>query len=234
VECLHCKKNITPKKRKLSNRIAPTPFLICPVCGRAQPKVGQFKPGRGTGAEAEAIHRKFKLGASQIKFRVLVWGPQAGKNTTSKEAKKRVDIKDAISENGHRADFSEHLVFDKDFNVPVNVQERAQDQDADLRVCLATDFGALLEVQEFASGRPAFTLVWMKERAKGTYSDKGLVQSLELAGCPVVFFNDADLDSCILATASAHWVERWRYEKWAIEIKRKELDRIDPMRASRS
>jgi hypothetical protein len=70
----------------------------------------------------------------------------------------------------------------------------------------------------------------MSENAKGTYSDKGIGEALRLRGIPPISFKDPDLNSCLIATASADWVERWRHEKWAIDNERKRLDDMDPIK----
>jgi hypothetical protein len=68
----------------------------------------------------------------------------------------------------------------------------------------------------------------MSNRAKGTYSDEGLGEVLRLVGRAPIFFGDTDVASCIIATASADWVEKWRYQKWAIDNERRRLDELDP------
>jgi hypothetical protein len=143
---------------------------------------------------------------------------------------KRKQVKQSIEENGHKGFFSEELEFDRGYSVPANMQERAQLEMMDLTVRLGTDFGAMQEVQEFARQRSPHFLLWMSEKAVGTYSDKGIGEVLRLSGMPPIFFKDPDLDSCIIATASADWVERWRYQKWAIDNERKRLDEIDPIK----
>lgn len=172
---------------------------------------------------AEPIYHNFTMGAASVAFNVLVWGPSV--SSTDETSKKRVDVKRTIEENGHHAFFSEQLTFDKNYMVPINVQERAQLENMHLIVCLGTDFGAMQEAQEFAHERPQHFLLWMKSEGKGTYSDRGIGEMLRLP----IFFNDADLRSCIIATASADWVEQWRYAKWSIYSRRAALDKIDPM-----
>jgi hypothetical protein len=54
-------------------------------------------------------------------------------------------VRKAVENNGHKAFFSEELIFDRDYAVPANVQERAQRELMNLVVCLGTDFGAIQE-----------------------------------------------------------------------------------------
>jgi hypothetical protein len=177
---------------------------------------------------AQTIYHNFKMGAASVVFNVLVWGPSISAADSTSE--KRVDVKRTIEQNGHKVFFSEELIFDQKYMVPAHVQERAQLGNMHLVVCLGTDFGAMQEVQEFAQERPQQLILWIGSRGKGTYSDKGIGETMRLAGRPPIFFNHADLESCVIATASADWVEQWRYKKWGIDNQRALLDEIDPMR----
>jgi hypothetical protein len=175
---------------------------------------------------AAVVYHNFQMGSAQVSFSVLVWGPS--KSSDDRFFEKRKQVKESIENNGHKAFFSEELTFDEQYTVPVNVQERAQLEMIDLVVCLGTDFGAMQEAQEFADERPQHFLLWLSSQGKGTYSDKGIGEVLRLAGTPPIFFGDPDLESCIIATTSADWVERWRYRKWAIDNERRRLDETDP------
>lgn len=228
MECVRCERKINSPKRRTIRELSKRPYLICPDCGKAQPRTGRFNPGPNANPMAAPVHHNFVMGASTVAFNVLVWGPTnvgAGAGV-----EKRHQIKAAIQGNGHCAFFSEELIFDRGYTVPINVQERAQLHMMDLIVCLGADYGAMQEAQEFANEHPYHFLLWIGEQGKGTYSDEGIGEVLRLSGTSPIFFSDADLHSCIIAIASADWVERWRNRKWAIDDQKRHLDELDPMK----
>jgi hypothetical protein len=126
---------------------------------------------------------------------------------------------------GHRVYFSEELIFDESYIVPANVQERVQVGEMDAIVCLASDYGPMQEAQEFAKIANEF-LLWLRREAKGTYTDKGLAQQLRQLGRPPILFQDRDLESCVIAAASAEWVEQKRMRIWTIEEEKKRLNEM--------
>lgn len=231
MDCAHCGATIKRPRKRTIHDLSRAPYRICDKCGKAQPQGLRFNPVRGAHAQAEAIFRNFRMGAAAISFRVMVWG--ASSTSTSAEAEKRREIKRRIEENGHTAFFSEELVYDRNYNVPLNVQERAQLEQMELVVCLATDFGSMEEAQEFARERPQHFLLWLSEKAQGKYTDLALGQELRLRGRGPIFFKAEDMDSCVIATASADWVEQWRASEWMADNQRRRLDEMDPRKAGR-
>jgi hypothetical protein len=99
----------------------------------------------------------------------------------------------------------------------------------DAVVCLASDFGPMQEAQEFGREAEEF-LLWLSDRAREKYTDSGLAQELRYAGRAPIFFKGEDLDSCVVATASAEWVEQRRMQRLAIKAERKRLDEISHKR----
>jgi len=88
---------------------------------------------------------------------------------------------------------------------------------------LASDFGPMQEAQEFSQQAKEF-LLWLCDGAREKYTDSGLAQQLRFAGRASVFFRSDDLKSCVVATASAEWIEQRRMQRLAIQIERKRLE----------
>ncbi|MDO8432839.1 MAG: hypothetical protein Q7S58_10580, partial [Candidatus Binatus sp.] len=162
-------------------------------------------------------------------YRPLVWGPDP--TSDSPVAKKRKEVRKSLDKLGHHVFFSEDLIFDKTYKVPANLQERVQVGEMDAVICLASDFGPMQEAQEFGKQAKEF-LLWISSRARGTYTDSGLAQQLRQARLAPIMFEDRDLGSCVIAAASAEWVEQIRMNIYAIEEERKRLNEMAPTRGA--
>lgn len=173
------------------------------------------------------MYEKFDSLRRRISLRILVWGPSTKSDVP--EAAKRREIRDVLRKAGHDVYFSEELIFDKTYTVPVNLQESIQLSEADAVVCLASDFGAIQEAQEFALRAREF-LLWLSGKARGKYTDRGLGAQLRSRGRPPVFFAPEDLESCVVATASLEWVEARRMQYLAVELEKERLDEEYPRR----
>jgi hypothetical protein len=188
----------------------------------------EFDPPAGANIDAAAImYEKFRTLFQGTSLRILVWGPDP--NSDNPVAKKRKQVRSLLENLGHKVYFSEELVFDKTYKVPANMQERIQVGEMDAIICLASDFGAMQEAQEFGRQAREF-LLWLSDRAREKYTDRGLAQQLRFAGRAPIFFHDDDLESCVIATASAEWIEQRRMRVVAIHAERKRLDEMSPRR----
>jgi hypothetical protein len=229
MECLECGERLAGSRRyfrEITNRA----YRICDKCSRAQPHSIEFNPPDGANIDAAAIiYEKFRVVFAGVRLKILVWGPDP--DSDNPVAKKRKEVRTALEKLGHRVFFSEELIFDKTYKVPANLQERVQVGEMDAVVCLASDFGAMQEAQEFAKQAKEF-LLWLSSGARGTYTDSGLAQQLRQAGRAPIIFEDRDLGSCAIAAASAEWVEQRRMTIYAIEEERKRLDEMSPKRGA--
>lgn len=228
MDCVFCGVRLGAKRR-FFREITPRPYRICSDCKHAQPHSSEFDPPAGANIGAAAIiYEKYASLRSRISLRILVWGPSTDSDVP--EAAKRKEIRDVLKKAGHDVYFSEELIFDKKSLVPVNLQESIQLSEADAVVCLASDFGAIQEAQEFALRAREF-LLWLSNKAKGKYTDLGLGGQLRSQGKPPVFFAPDDLESCVVDTASSEWVEVRRMQYLAADLERERLDERWPRRS---
>ena len=225
--CHFCKEKLRSRRRYF-REISRRAYQICDDCGRAQSHSIEFDPPAGANvAAAVVMYEKFRSLFQRISLKILVWGPDP--NSEGQVARKRIQIRDTLKKLGHTVYFSEELIFDSTYKVPANLQERIQVSEMDAIVCLASDFGPLQEAQEFGGQAREF-LLWLSDKARGKYTDSGLAQQLRIAHREPLFFHDDDLDSCVVAAASAEWIEQRRLQLLAIEAERIRLDEMYPRR----
>jgi hypothetical protein len=180
------------------------------------------------------MYESYNTEAPKIKLRILLWGPTP--SAASPLAMKRENIKAVLNGNGHDVWFSEDLGL-TGFRPPLNVEEQAQLDSFQLYICLAAaDFapGALSEATEFGPTLGKYFRLWLPEGAQGKYVDRALGDCLRLVGNAPLFFNEDDLDSCVVSVASSEWVEKWRAILWSIDRKHEDLNNMDPRKRSRS
>jgi hypothetical protein len=227
VVCIACGKRLDSSRRYF-REITKRAYRICANCNRAQPHSIEFDPPRGANIDAAAImYERFRSLFERVSLNILVWGPDP--RTDDPVSRKRSALRDLLKDLGHKVYFSEELIFDKTYKVPANIQERVQVSEMDAVVCLVANFGALQEAQEFGRQAREF-LLWLSDGARGRYTDSGLAQQLRFEGRTPVFFKEADLDSCVIATASSEWVEQRRMKLVAIEAEKGRLEEIAPRR----
>jgi hypothetical protein len=222
--CVECDAKLGAKRR-IFREVTERPYRICQNCGRAQPHSIEFNPASGAVIdEAAKMYDKFRSLFDRMPLRILVWGPDP--NSDSPAAKKRNELRDRLgNELGYHVYYSEELIFDRTFTVPGNLQERIQVSEMDAVVCIGSDFGPIQEATEFGQVAKEF-LLWLSDRARGTYSDSAIARSLQLYGRKPLFFRDEDLESCVVASVSTEWVSRIRMKNLAIDMERNRLDRI--------
>ncbi len=70
------------------------------------------------------------------------------------------------------------------------------------------------EAHEFAKALGVRFLLWLRDSARAGYIGTGMGNELRTLGCEPLYFDDGDLDSCVLALASSDWVEALRATAW--------------------
>ncbi len=179
-------------------------------------------------ADAVVEFEKIRIEMAKVSLKVLIWGPTP--KSRWPEAPKRRELKEELSKAGHKAMFSEGLSFDSGV-LPVSIQELMQVKDKPLTVCIGGSFGPVAEAETLGRLLGPKFLLWLPETVKKGYTGQGLAKTLGTTGRPPQFYGAADLDSCILVTATMHWVEEWRGIALGVEQEKKFLDDLAPAKA---
>lgn len=157
--------------------------------------VGQTKAAR---RERKAFLKRYQhlLDESrrQVALTILIWGPNP--QADSPVARKRVQIRDRLTELNHNALFSEDLPRT---GASLTTEEFAQAQSADLIVVLVEDsLGALGEAHDFGNhpdlSHKMFVLAPSTWRAG--YSAQGALKDLEDGYGGVHWYVDDDIREC--------------------------------------
>jgi len=172
------------------------------------------------------VHEQWRSLWARLRPSIAVWGPAPRKGSSGQ---KRLDIREELTHNGHDAYFPEDVPAEDAGNISVNAQELLQVADDDLVVNFAASPGSQGEFHEFALVLKERQLTWFHEGARKAYAGLGLAQQLRLVGGDPMYYRDEDVQSCVIALASADWVEQmvalWATEK---ELAKKHLDRLPP------
>ena len=110
----------------------------------------------------------------------------------------------------------------------MNLQELIQLSGAGLVILLADSPGTLGELHDFGLELGNKLLTWMRRESKLGYTGAGLREMMRTTGNEPLFFEEADINSCVLSLASADWVEDWRRTALFIKEKTRLLGDIDP------
>ncbi len=70
------------------------------------------------------------------------------------------------------------------------------------------------------------------ENARDGFTAGSFKAGMRKVGNHALFFRPGDIASCLMAVASVSWLEAWRGKIWAIEQRKKALDRLDPRKRS--
>jgi hypothetical protein len=151
----------------------------------------------------KALPKTLEQIVAHARLKVLILGPGRSGGLTYK---KRCEVRDAIINLGHSADFYEDL-----WNPPalaasglnLSVVEVVQASSYDYIVCLMASAGAIGEVHDMAREKKlaARMLICLDERHKGGYSAKGVLRIFEGLNGKVDWYKDpVDMRRCHLAT----------------------------------
>jgi hypothetical protein len=220
--CVLCKEKTGGRmRRKFEGTRVGKSYLVCDRCKRAQRLRLHFKNPIG-----RDLYGKFLNATKKQGCRVLVWGAAPG----TAAASKRHQIRDELQANGHSAFFSEDLSFPASAGVPTNIQELLQLNEYDLVVNVANSYGSLGEAHEYAIVLKQRLLLWLPDAARGGFLETGLAKQLRLLGFPPIFFTNEDLASCVVAIASADWVDDMLGVSWSCKTIGAAFLDADPLR----
>jgi hypothetical protein len=225
-DCPNCAEEApNPKVRKIDKPVRRS-YLTCPLCGKARRRTPSQMQGRATRDlvnEARVLQERLRIAVQQTRLRVLVWGPMP--TSKSALAEKRKQIRTELTELGSEVFFSEDFAFG---GSPVNLQELIQLSGAGLVILLADSPGTLGELHDFGLELGNKLLTWMRRESKAGYTGTGLREMMRTTGNEPLFFDELDIDSCVLSLASADWVDDWRRTALFIKEKTKLLGKVDP------
>lgn len=187
-----------------------------------------MRPGvtvRQRAKAASLLYDRWQAAASSLTLRVLVWGPSP--KDTGPLGKKRKEIRTEIERGGHQVLFSEDLTSG---DQPISLQELAHLDCVECVVNFAASYGAIGEAHEYAHVLREKLLLWLHEDARQGFIGAGLAQELRPVGTEPIFFRDGDVSSCVIAAASADWIESMRGYLWGIKKRQEELRKLLPPR----
>jgi hypothetical protein len=203
-------------------------YYVCRRCGKAnRPLVDQLNPTshgiRNTINEAKAVRRQYFASVADVRFRILVWGPSENNVEKRNVFEKRRQIRDILREKQQSAYFSEelgNLRDDKGNPLPLDLYELLQTNYFDLVINIADSPGSLMEAERFSLLLKDRLLLWLRSGSQRGFSS-GLARSLADIRLPPLYFDDEDIESCILSLASEDWVNGLRSYEVALDIEEK-------------
>lgn len=164
---------------------------------------------------------------SEIKFKILVWGP-ATSGVVTPEGKKRVEIRQELEAVKHEVSFSEDACVTG--QIPLQLQEYIQKKSHHLLICVCSSFGSVTEASTLIAGIKEKALVWLNEEAKHGFFANSIARTLNSSGTVIEFFTKGQLESCVVKTASVFWVQEKVFLALEADRLRKSADDIDPRR----
>src|SRR5438094_7563071 len=102
MNCDHCHERIRSPRFRRFPELSNDKYLVCRSCGKAQRRQILLRPApskRGIAADAMMMFERWLTAAERIRLRVLVWGPSTSTRTSASE--KRLEIRDALEQEGH-------------------------------------------------------------------------------------------------------------------------------------
>jgi len=199
-------------------------YYICRKCGKAN-RIQTEKETNPSGWAKKAVQQqkliraKFLQTMASYRFKVLIWGPSE-KNPDKKDVySKRRQVRDLLREKRQEAFFSEEIgpIQDEIGNpVPINVAELLQTESFDLVINIADSPGSLMEAEKFTEGLQNRCLLWLRKGTPGFQS--GVANQLASIGLAPIYFDDADIKSCVIALACEDWVHTMRAQEVNYDI----------------
>jgi hypothetical protein len=151
--------------------------------------------------------------AAQERLHILVWGPAPG---DSVEARKRVELRDALIAAGHSAAFSEELVPADGPRLSPMKHELLQAKVADLIVVLYTSRGVqsevdqLLQYPEFARKAVVLIATDVYENVFTTVAS-GVWEDLKKFATEIIEYTPEQLERCEIVGKACETAELARY-----------------------
>lgn len=200
-ECPSCKNKMQLRRLRMFD----IEFEMCQPCRILELKK-EVRPIDRKGKITFNAYERFDTtlaAASSPKFNILIWGPNPN---DEKEGKKRLEIQDSLSKQ-HVAKLSED--FEEISDASGEFSELVQSSNwADLVILLACSPGSFTEGGSFTSSLGNRLIVWIREDHKDSYFHQGFRDNLEAGGAKIEYYNDVDLEVCVLRTASEIWVKK--------------------------
>lgn len=206
--------------------------FLCRKCVKSYPSsleqslMPQTKDARRAIKRAEKLFNKVRTASDivgqETKYRILVWGPAVSPQPTGLQ-RKRLDIKSSLISLGHEAMFSEDLEFF--FAAPGKTMDHNElDQVTNwanfVVVLLGKDaYGATAEVHDHSIALKEKALIWLPHGAAGSYSASGTLRDMDLSGAKIEFYNEDEIELCVLKTGTLEWIQRW-VQKQNVALKR--------------
>lgn len=191
------------------------PIFICFKCmDTVDPNLQDLvKPNSTEGEKAvQAVNEfKSKLENIDLKLNILIWGPSSRVSSESLLGKKRIEIREALINMGHNAEFSEDL--EPKFQKPgmaLHDNEQKQIREWANFLVVLTDKDTLGTWQELnghsvAIGRRGF--IWTTSKALSSYS-RGVLDQLKNQGSQIELYVQDEIKPCLLKTVTKTWIFR--------------------------
>jgi len=191
------------------------PIFICNKCvDTLNPSLQSLVEPDSTESEkaVQAVGEfKSKLKNIDLKLNILIWGPSPKGSSESLLAKKRIEIRDALIDMGHNAEFSEDL--EPKFRKPgmaLHDNEQKQIREWANFLVVLTDKDTLGAWQELnghsvAIGRRGF--VWTTSKALSGYS-RGVLDQLKNQGSQIELYVQDEIKLCLLKKVTEIWIFR--------------------------
>ncbi len=152
----------------------------------------------------QELQKRIEQDAQRVKsdsrLNVLIWGPT---DKSDPVFGKRCEIRDALIEMGHVADFSEDIRTDalRACGLNILVEELLEARNYDFIVCLMAGHGSEAEAHDFWWKYSRKMMICVDERHKAGFSVRGAVRLFQGSNGPVDYYHyPEDITECHLKT----------------------------------